>query len=218
MSDSSKDKSELEKLAEENRLLKAQLTRSGKIKRKRLKASPKPVANNQTQLAEFIKLLVKHKTRGEIIERLGLNTNQFESLYGRFFEEAEAEESGKTPLRRYAEFVQVQTHLVRKLEWLTQHLKKTKKNGQAYVAAIRTMSEIYEKIIKTGQDLRLIVKAPDAVLLVGGRDAREADADEIELEVERKLAKIRGLIDSKKGKKKSTGNIITFPSPGDAAG
>jgi len=210
---------ELERLAEENRKLKAQLARSGKVKKKKLKAPPKPVADSRLQLAEFVKLLVKHKTREEIIDELGLNTNQFEAFYAKFFEEVESEENSKTPIKRYVEFVQVQTQLVRELEWLVQHLKSEKKNGQAYVAAIRTQSEIYEKIIKTGQELRLIVKAPESVLLVDGRDAREVDADELELEVNRELQAIRGLIDSKKKKGNSgASNVLAFRKPEDAAG
>lgn len=203
-----KSNPELERLRLENQVLRDQI--AGR-KRKRVK---KNVSDERALLAEFVILLNQGKTREEIFSELAIGGPTFESLFSRYFDEAEQEIQSKTPLRVFSEYVGRQTELVRDLQGLKKTLKSLKyKNAQAYVMAVRTQSEILDKLIKTGQDLGLVVKTPDQVLLVGGKDARELDSDELELEVMREMENIRGII-AKKGTSRlsNANNVVAFPS------
>jgi len=145
---------------------------------KKKKLKKKTVSQQRLQLAQFILLLNKGKTREEIIEAMGLNTNQFESLFNKYYEEAESEQQSKTPLRIFSEVVGRKQQLIRDLEDLKDALKAMKwKNAQAYVAAVKTQSDMVDSLVKLGQDLGLIIKTPEQLLLVGGKDAREMDSD-----------------------------------------
>ena len=164
-------------------------------------------------MAQFILLLNKGKTREEIIELMGLNTNQFEALFNKYYEEAEADQQSKTPLRIFAEVVGRKQQLIRDLEDLKDALKGMKwKNAQAYVAAVKTQSDMIDSLVKLGQDLGLIIKTPEQLLLVGGKDAREMDADELEHTIMQEMEQIRGMV-AKRGTSpnKRHGQVISFP-------
>jgi hypothetical protein len=194
---------ELERLKNENVSLKAKQPKKKRISRK-------AISDQKKKLAEFIILLNQGKTREEIIELMGLHPHQFEAFFRNYYEEAEAEQTSKTPMRIFAEYVGKQNQLCRDLEGLKDALSDKWRNAQAYVAAVKTQSEILDKLIKTGQDLGLIQKTPDQVLMVGDRDAREVGADELESFVFTEMESIKGLV-SKRGKKpKGKSNIIEF--------
>ncbi len=182
-----------------------------KPRKKRLKK--KPIAETRLQLAQFIVLLNRGKTREEIIAEMGLNTNQFEALFNRYYEEAEADQQSKTPLRIFAEVVGRKQQLIRDLEDLKDALKAQRyKNGQAYVAAVKTQSDMIDSLVKLGQDLGLIVRTPEQLLLVGGKDARDMDADELEMTIMREMEQIRGMV-AKRGTtgNRNAGKVISFP-------
>lgn len=183
---------------------------------KRKKLKKKSVSQHRLQLAQFILLLNKGKTREEIIELMGLNTNQFETLFNRYYEEAEADQQNKTPLRIFAEVVGRKQQLIRDLEDLKDSCRikdGVYKNAQAYVAAVKTQSDMIDSLVKLGQDLGLIIKTPEQLLLVGGRDAREMDSDELEMTIMQEMEQIRGMV-ARRGttQNKRSGQVISFPS------
>lgn len=182
-------------------------------KPKKKKLRKKSISQQRLQLAQFILLLNKGKTREEIIELMGLNTNQFETLFNRYYEEAESDQQNKTPLRIYAEVVGRKQQLIRDLEDLKEALKSVNyKNAQAYVAAVKTQSDMIDSLVKLGQDLGLIIKTPEQLLLVGGKDAREMDSDELEITIMQEMEQIRGMV-AKRGTtpNKRSGQVISFP-------
>lgn len=174
----------------------------------------KTISEFRLQLAEFILLLNKGKTKEEIVELMGLNTIQFESLFNKYYEESESEQRNKTPLRIFAELVGRKNYLIRDLEDLKDFLKKNRyKNAQAYVAAVKQQSDMMSELVKIGQDLGLIVKTPEQVLLVGDRDVREMDADELEGEIVKDISEIQRMLAKRgKNKKKRSAEVISFNS------
>jgi len=182
-------------------------------KRKRKVLKKKPIAASRLQLAEFVLLLNKSKTREEIIDEMGLNTNQFESLFNKYYSESETEQQNKTPLRIFTEIVGKKNQLVRDLEDLKGFLSDNKyKNAQAYVAAVKTQSDMLDELVKLGQALGLIIKTPEQVLLVGGKDVRDMDETERQMSIMKEMEQIRGMV-AKTGtsKNKRIGQVIAFP-------
>ncbi len=180
---------------------------------KRVKRRVKPAAETRLELARFIKLLNKGQTREEIIETMGLNTNQFEALFGRYYNESEEEQQNKTPLRIFAEMVGRKQQLIRDLEDLKDFLKnKEYKNAQGFVAAVKTQSDMMNELVKLGQDLGLIIKTPEQLLLIGDRDVREMDHEELEQGIFKEMSDIRGMV-AKRGTNmnKNAGKVLTFP-------
>lgn len=180
---------------------------------KKTKTLKKPAAVERAQLARFVPLLARGFTKDEIIEEMGLHPSTFEALFSQYFESLENESTTKSPVRLFVEFITRQNQLVKDLEGLKEALQGQRyKNGQAYVAAVRTQSEIFDKLIKTGQDLGIVVKTPEQVLIVGGRDARDLDPDELELEVKKKMEETRKLL-NRRGDKPSGGKVVAFRRP-----
>lgn len=183
--------------------------------RKIRKPVPKPVdgpepkrptaADRKAVLIHFLDLLARGFTKEEIVQQLGLETNQFEALLARIYADTEDEHSSKTPLRIFAEYVIKKNAIIRDLEALKDELRGKNKpadakkkwyNAQAFVMACRLQSDIINEQIKTGQDLGVIEKRPEGILLIDGRDPREMDEDELEETIARELIEAKGILDS----------------------
>lgn len=161
--------------------------------------------DKELQLAKFTQYLASGFSRVEIMEMMGLEEIEFDSLYGKFYEGIEREVQDKTTLRLYAEYCAKKGKLIRDLESLKVALQSANwKNGQAYVAAVRTQSEILDMMIKTGQELNIVEQRPQELLLIDGQDARELDSDDLEDAVLEELQEAQKAASgfSKKGKGK----------------
>jgi hypothetical protein len=182
-------------------------------KRKVLKV--KSDLNDRNLFAEFILLLNKGRSRDEMIVELDLSEDRFDLLFARYYEEAEQEQQAKTPLKIFVELVGRKRQLVSDLEILKEALVENRlKSPQAYVAAVKTQSDILDGLVKIGQNLGLIVKTPDQVLLVGGRDARDLDSEDLERSIENEMNDIRRIINDDPRSSGSVAEIVTFPAFG----
>jgi len=161
-------------------------------------------------LTQFARLLAGGADRTEIVEQLDILDSQYEMLLQGTFIALENEISGKSTIRLYAEYVSRQLQLSRDLEDLKAGLRGARwKNGQAYVGAVKTQSEIMDKIIKTGQELEIIVKRADKVMLIDGRDPREMDRDELASTLKNEIREARAL-SSRNDRGRKKGKILTI--------
>lgn len=168
-------------------------------------------SEHRSMLIKFVTLLNEGKTRNEIEEELDLAPEQYDEIIDGYYSRVEEEHNKKSPLRTYVEIVTKKNQFIRDLERLKKHLEDKKfEKPQAYVAAIRAQSDMYDSLIKLGQDLNLIVRAAEQLLLVGNRDARDMDHGELMLELQKELQEVQQMITRKRGKKKD--KIVTFPT------
>jgi hypothetical protein len=186
-----------------------------------MKLRPKKLASQLSErkrkkLTQFVRLLAIGCDREEVIEQMGLNNSEYEELLENFYKEAERDFKGKSSLRIFTDYTTRQVQFVKDLEDLKIALQKMNwKNGQAYVAAVKTQSDIFDKIITTGQNLGVIVKTPDQVLFVGGRDARDMESDELDVAIKKELEEAKRIASSSRDEKlKKAANVIAlYPKP-----
>lgn len=179
---------------------------------KKKPAPPSAAEEKRLRILEFLELWSTGHSKEEIVIQMDLSSNEYEAYYNRCIGDTEADVGDKKPLRIFAEYVVKQSSLVRDLEALKAALQSANwKNGQAYVQAVRTQSEIYDKIIKTGQELAIIEKKIDKMFIVDGRDVRDMDEYELERQVQTEMQAVQDLMNKdSRGK----GNIIVLhPKP-----
>jgi hypothetical protein len=193
------------------------------LKKKTVQKKEIVVEDPNKSLAKFVELINKGLPREEIIEQLGLKTNQFESLLGAFYTGAENEIESKSPLKLYAEIVSGKRKLFRDLERFKDAMETGVpkadgtpgakwRNGQAYVQAVKTQDLLLDSMVTTGQGLGLVQKAADRVHLIGDKDVRDMDADTIEAEVLKMMEETRELLAGKNtDPNKDRGKVLSFP-------
>lgn len=179
---------------------------------------PPPKEGKKLRLLEFIELWSSGYSKEEIVVMMDLGPNEFEALYNRCIGETEQDVNDKKPLRLFAEYVIKQSQLVRDLEALKTALSNANwKNGQAYVQAVRTQSEIMDKIIKTGQELAVIEKVAEQVHIVDGRDIRDLTDYELEQQVRTEMQAVQDIL-NKDGKRRGGKLIVLYPDKRQAEG
>lgn len=203
-----------EDLLAENEALKKELAKlksnSGLVLKKDHR---KEIARERQLLADFAIGISRGQTRDEIISELGITSNTYDILHTKYFTQAEKEQEGKSPLRIFSEYVTSQEELIRTLWKFTDNSSKDKeyRNAQAFVAAVRAQSDIRDRIIKTGQELGVIVKTPEKILVIDGADARDMDTAELRHQAIAKLRKVEKMLEESK-KKKVKAKVIQFRS------
>ena len=166
------------------------------------------------QLAKFVQFMNSGFTRVEIIELMGLQPAEFESLFGIFYDQIERDVTDKTTIRLYAEFCARKYQLIRDLEGLKVALSSNNwKNGQAYVQAAKAQSDMLDSMIKVGQDLLIVDKRPQEMFLLDGRDPREVDADDLEEAAFEEIRKAEAAIGG--SRRKGGGKVIALYSKKD---
>jgi len=162
------------------------------------KLIPKSIKDQETEFAEFVKLYTKGFTRLEICNQLELSqdSNRYELLLDRFYDEIQEDTQSKSPLKRFSEYIAHQNQIIRDLEKLKQHYESESfTQDKAYVSACKAQSDIYDKQINIGQKLGLINKAADKLELINGMDPRDMREPEIQAAIEEHVQKIQELKD-----------------------
>lgn len=205
-----------EDLIRENEELERKLA-ALRAKRKLVVKKDRRIEQSQQRqlLADFAVCINRGKTRDEIINDLGISSDDFDKLHTKYYKQIEREQEGKSPLRIFSEYVSLQQEFVRTLwEFVEDSKKRNYKNAQAFVAGVRAQSEILDKIIKTGQDLGVIVKTPERLLIVDGNDARDMDSAELRHYTLRKLQQVQAMVEKSKKRRKQA-KVIQFSSAQD---
>lgn len=208
------DKKSPEDLLAENEELKRELAKlksnSGLVLKKDHR---KEIARERQLIADFAIGISRGQTRDEIISELGITSNTYDILHTKYFTQVEKEQEGKSPLRIFSEYVASQEELIRTLWKFTDNSSKDKeyRNAQAFVAAVRAQSDIRDRIIKTGQELGVIVRTPEKVLIIDGADARDMDTAELRHQAMAKIRKVEKMLEDSR-KKKTKAKVIQFRS------
>jgi hypothetical protein len=206
-----KSKQSYEELRRQNEELAKEVSELKKKNRLKVKRSRKvEQAAEKKLVADFAVNINRGMTRDEIISELGISSNDFDRLHSTYYKQVEREQSGKSPLRIFSEYVGLQHSLVKTLWDFVEHQKKENyTNSQAFVASIRAQSDILDKIIKTGQELGVIVRTPEKILIVDGNDARDMDSAELRHHTLRKINEVKAAVENNKNKKRSA-KVIQF--------
>lgn len=168
----------------------------------------------------FVKEFSRGKTRIEICDILGIDPGspKFELLQDRFYSVYEDDQKSKSPYRIFSEYIAKKAILIQDLEGMKKSYvskgPKGYKNGQAYVSAVRTQSEILDSIIKTGQELGIIIKTPEKIELVDGRDPRDMNPDELNNKLRDQMEKVSQLSEKVGIKSANKTKILAFSADG----
>jgi hypothetical protein len=173
---------------------------------------PRRKKDRMLQLAQFTVYVAKELDPVEIMQLMGLNQNEFDSLYGRYYDKIVDDVESASTLQIYAETCVRKKKNIRDLERLKDALESSQwKNAQAYVAAVKTQNEIADSMIQMGQELNLIEKRQQEIMLVGGRDARELDADESEAAALEEIEQAHNIIAAGTGSKRGATLHVIHP-------
>jgi len=118
--------------------------------------------------ARLMSLLMGGSTDDDARMIMGLTVAQYEQLKAKLFED-EAEKIRQKPSEHvYIEYMVNQLSCVKDLGKMVDAFRKTKQYN-AMVGAVKARSEIYDKLIKKGQELGLIAKEPERQEIIGGQ-------------------------------------------------
>lgn len=157
----------------------------------------------------FVKLYTKGKTRVEICDELGLDfsSNRYELLLDKFYEDIQKDTSDKSPLKTFSEYIAKQNMVVQDLEKMKKHHENNEfKNGKGYVSACKAQSDIFDKVIQTGQKLGIIQKTADKLELINGMDPRDMKDPEIEQAIKEHMEKMSRLSKNNNNNR----NVVAF--------
>lgn len=144
------------------------------------------------RLAELRVMMRGGKSDEEIVEETGVEFNSLVWLKDQVYKQDRAAIENADPASIFIRYCLQQEGIIVELnEVITKFM--TTNQGSAIVGAIKEKSQIYDRVIKMGQDLGLIVKTgdaidPDAVRLAG------RDPDEIRDMIQENLDSINELL------------------------
>lgn len=108
----------------------------------------------------------EHDDETQVAAKMGLSWADYEQLKKKLYDfETDALRARPTEAV-YVDYVIAQTRNIKDLTDLYGTLKSSKQ-GSAAVGAIRARSDIYDKIIKTGQEFGFIERKPEAKIIAG---------------------------------------------------
>ena len=108
-------------------------------------------------MSQLMAAIEDGKSDADVMIELGLDVDKYREIKKRAMRREGQYLKAKTKEELYAEYVLNQSSCVKDLTNLSKDFKKSK-NYSAMVSAVRARSEIYDKIIKTGQDFGIIEK------------------------------------------------------------
>jgi len=182
----------------------------------------KTIAKKREKLAEFAAMMALGLTEDQIILEMGLNPSEFEALMERFYKEQEIRQVAKTALQTYLDYTNRQTQLIRDLEGLKLKLREKDKGkwgtgsgANAYVGAVKAQSEIYDKLISTGQTLDLIKAAPKRIEQIGGQSVRDMDPEELREAIRLEMKLAQKMVDKKRSRHAGKKVVALYPGNDD---
>lgn len=190
----------------------------------------KRVKDQREKLAEFAALMAMGFDENQIILEMGLHHIEFEALLERFYREQEVRVAAKTSMRTYLDYANRQNQLIRDLEGLKNQLRgkedeaddkrkwATGAGAGAYVGAVRAQSEIFDKVISTGQSLEIIKVAAKRIEHVGGRSVKDMNPEELRIAIQNELTAMQRMVNPKKSKHARKPVVLhSHPEPAPAS-
>ena len=173
---------------------------------------PKRKKDKMLQLAHFTMLVAQEYDPAEIKVLMGLNHVEFDTLYGQYYDKITEDVEGASTIQVYAETCVRKKKYIKDLERCKKALEGSQwKNAQAYVAAVKTQNEIGDSMIQMGQEMNIIEKRQQEIMLVGGKDARELDSTELEEEALVEIEEAHKIIAASSGEKRGATLHVIHP-------
>lgn len=146
---------------------------------------------------------------GDILDEMGLNTEEYEGIKEKMLE-AKAQELKTKPVEYiYVQYIIDQMKNVKVLDDFIIKNNTDKKSTQSLVGAVRARSEILNHIITKGQEFGIIKKAPNRSEVVAGVLIAEMSNIQLKKEITSSLGSLNILL-----KKYGDSSIIDV-TPGD---
>jgi hypothetical protein len=119
------------------------------------------------KIAEIKSFLGAGKSDLQIAEEMGLKTGEYNELKAEMYAWEAVDLHEKSTEEVYIDYMLRQRQCLRDLDQVATKFSTTKQYN-AIVGAIKAKSDIIEKILKTGQDMGIIDKAPEKKLIIAG--------------------------------------------------
>lgn len=134
--------------------------------------------NMRAALAALRSYLATGMTDQDICQTMGISWVDYEDLKNKLLESEAAKISSRSSEDVFVEYMLNQEINVRDLTEMIQGFKSSKQHA-AMVGAVKARAEIYDKIIKTGQELGFIDKVPEKTEIVAGVVVKSLSEEEL---------------------------------------
>lgn len=149
-------------------------------------------SKQKRQAGELFELLSGGMSDQEAAEILGVSDGQLAALKSQMWDLKAKELHEATNERTYLEYVASQRACIADLDASLRTAEKTSVTQE--VAVIKTKSEIYDKIIKVGQDFGFIAKKPEEKRIIGGVVITNLDNNELRSAIAKELGMATKLV------------------------
>ena len=165
---------------------------------------------------QFVALFAVGKSKREIIDTLDLKTASYARLERQMYQVYETDIKTGSPVKLFAKLVIRQDHLFKDLEYLKDRTKvlKTAAAEQVTLGAIKAQSEILDKQIRMGLDLKVLRRGRPGVFEFDGRqvaDMNEKELTETAIQAYQESKKLKEQTASAGGKK-SAEIVALYPN------
>lgn len=144
-------------------------------------------------IATIYGLLAEGKDDKEVLEGMGISAEDYAALKAAMFDK-KADEVRTRPIEHvYVEYCIQQAQNVKDLTDLMETYKGSRQ-ANALVGAIRVRSEIYDKLIKTGQDMGVIKRAAQQHEVIGGIVVADLTNEKLKALITQELRELSGLM------------------------
>ena len=165
-------------------------------------------AGQRLLMAQIAVCIAESKTLEETCDELDIRHQEYTKYKDVLYKRQETQISGKTELEIYTDYVLKQTKLIRDLEMLKKRFGLSKQYN-ALVGAVKTQSDILDRIITRGQDLGIINKTPDSINIIAGIDVRSMSDVQIRHRIEEEIGRAQTLLVESTGRKSKKIKILT---------
>lgn len=168
-----------------------------KVKKKKIYNGPGKNQRSEKEirdlLAKLAICLAENMTVEETCDHLDIRFQDYHMYVERLRAVETADMLNMNEMERYVEYCRSQTKIIRDMENIKVEFKRSKQYN-ALVGASRLQSDIYDKMIKIGQELGIILKTPESVNIIGGLDVRSLSDVQIRNEIRDELETSRELL------------------------
>ena len=144
-------------------------------------------------MSQLMAAIEDGKADADVMIELGLDVDEYRDIKRRAMRREGQYLKAKTKEELYAEYVLKQSACVKDLTNLSKDFKKSK-NYSAMVSAVRARSEIYDKMIKTGQDFGIIEKKVERTEHVVGVMIGKLSDDELRQTIVGELSNLQNMM------------------------
>lgn len=132
------------------------------------------------------------QTDDEIMEEMDLDQSEFDQLVGEMFSLKKEDVQSKQPADIFVQYQLDMDRNISDLDVLIANLDR-KKQYNAVIGAIRLRADIQDRVLKTGQELGIINRAPKQVAMFGGLVMAELSSDDLKKYIATELSGLKVL-------------------------